>query len=202
VAYEPTVNKRKLQYQQTLENIRNAVDKLVAEKGFESMTIRDICKESGIKAGGFYHHFDSKDALLFDRYHRMNQYFTALYESDLQGKDSVEGLLLLSSVFFAYLKSRVLSIMIQYNKTYVANQKAWEEKEPNACFMVICRLMEEGQKNNEIKKDFKAKDLSCFLWSLIQGATRSYCASEGTFLEESNLEYMIQVWIRSLRVEG
>lgn len=163
------------------------------------MTIRDICEEAGIKIGGFYHHFDSKDALLFDRYHRTNQYFTALYETDLQGKDSVEGLLVLSNEFFAYLKSRVLPIMIQYNKTYVAYQRAWEEKEPNACFTAICRLMEDGQKNNQIKKDFKPYELSCFLFSLIQGATKSYCASEGTFLDESNIEHLIKVWISNLR---
>lgn len=197
--YELKPNKRQLQYQHTLENIRSAVDELVSEKGFEAMTIRDICQRAGIKTGGFYHHFASKDDLLFDRYHRVNEYFKAYYKTNIQGKSSIEGLRLLIEAFFDYLKSRVLPMMIQYNRTYNANQAAWESKEPSACAEISLQLIEQGQQTGEFKREYPAKDINDFLWCLIDGAVLKYCATQGVFLSDGVLEQMLDGWIESLR---
>lgn len=196
---QPKPNKRQLQYQNTLENIRTAVDKLVEQKGFEAMTVRDICEEAGIKTGGFYHHFSSKDELLFDRYHRMNRYFTDFDRTELSDKGSIEGLLLLTDTFFAYLKSRVTSMMIQYNKSFVMNQVAWEQKEPDACVAISLRLLEDGQRSGELQSAYSADALNQYLWCLIRGAVQCYCASNGAFLEETPLEQMLREWIISLK---
>ncbi len=202
VEQQEFVNKRKVQYQQTLEKIRSAVDKLVEQKGFAAMTIRDICSEAGIKTGGFYHHFSSKDELLFDRYRRTNQYFTALYETRIQGMQAIEGLHLVVDAYFAYLKSRVLSVMLQYHITYTANRSQWQAREPEACLGVITRLMQQGVESGEMAAAARPQDLTDFLWCLIRGATERYCATSGSFLQQSGIEQMIHQWIDSLAADA
>ena len=38
--------------------------KLALEKGFEVLTIRDICSDADISIGAFYHHFSSKEEMI------------------------------------------------------------------------------------------------------------------------------------------
>jgi len=54
-------NKRKLQAQATRKSIVDAMHRLVAEKGYEAVTVDDIAKECGIGKGTLYHYFKSKD---------------------------------------------------------------------------------------------------------------------------------------------
>ena len=48
----------------TREKILKASLALFSTKGFRSTTVRDIAAETGIRAGGIYNHFDSKEAIL------------------------------------------------------------------------------------------------------------------------------------------
>ena len=56
--------RRKLQGKETERRILNAALDLMRDRGFDKVSIRDICKEAGITTGAFYHHFSSKEALL------------------------------------------------------------------------------------------------------------------------------------------
>lgn len=56
--------KRKCQSRETERKILNSALKLMRERGFEKVSVRDICRAAGITTGAFYHHFSSKEALL------------------------------------------------------------------------------------------------------------------------------------------
>jgi AcrR family transcriptional regulator len=47
----------------TLQTLRETTEQLVAEKGCQSTTIRDIVKRAGVSMGGIYHYVRSKDEL-------------------------------------------------------------------------------------------------------------------------------------------
>lgn len=49
--------------EQTRERIVGAARRLFNRHGFEQVSIERIMSEAGLTRGGFYHHFDSKDAL-------------------------------------------------------------------------------------------------------------------------------------------
>ena len=57
----------------TREAIKNAFVQLIEEKGFESMTIKDITKKARINRGTFYAHYQ-------DKYHCMSSYVSELLE--------------------------------------------------------------------------------------------------------------------------
>ena len=44
------------------------------DRGFDKVSIRDICKEAGITTGAFYHHFSSKEALLESGFAPLDDY--------------------------------------------------------------------------------------------------------------------------------
>lgn len=57
------MNGKKLQGAETKRKIIESADLLFKEYGFENVSVDSIVEKSGISKGGFYVHFDSKDAL-------------------------------------------------------------------------------------------------------------------------------------------
>ncbi|QXI35849.1 TetR/AcrR family transcriptional regulator [Pseudomonas promysalinigenes] len=46
--------------------VREKAVELFAAQGFGQVSMRDLASHSGIQAGSIYHHFESKESLLFE----------------------------------------------------------------------------------------------------------------------------------------
>jgi AcrR family transcriptional regulator len=57
---EPSASKKEL----THERIVDAAARAIRRSGFEGVGVADVMKEAGLTHGGFYAHFDSREALL------------------------------------------------------------------------------------------------------------------------------------------
>ena len=66
--------RRRRQGQHTEECILQAALTLMRERGFDQVSVRDICAHAGITTGAFYHHFRSKDELLERGFAPLDQY--------------------------------------------------------------------------------------------------------------------------------
>ena len=49
---------------ETKERIFRAAKRILKKKGYEEISIKNICEEAGVSNGSFYHHFKTKDDLL------------------------------------------------------------------------------------------------------------------------------------------
>lgn len=72
--------RRKLQSQETERKILYAALELMRERGFDRVSVRDICKAAGITTGAFYHHFPSKEALLEHGFSPLDDYMRTVLE--------------------------------------------------------------------------------------------------------------------------
>jgi AcrR family transcriptional regulator len=52
----------------TRERILNSAVDLFAERGYDATSVSQVIERAGLTKGGFYHHFASKDALLYEVY--------------------------------------------------------------------------------------------------------------------------------------
>ena len=50
--------------QETKAKIFSAAKHILQKKGYEGLSIKNICEEAGVSNGSFYHHFKTKDDLL------------------------------------------------------------------------------------------------------------------------------------------
>ena len=50
--------------QETREKIFQAAKKILQKKGYDELSIKNICEVAGVSNGSFYHHFKTKDDLL------------------------------------------------------------------------------------------------------------------------------------------
>jgi len=74
--------------------------RVFARKGFASATMRDIADDVGILAGSLYHHFKSKDDLLYEIlynwYEDIGRDLRQIIERDLNAEETLTQMLLLS----------------------------------------------------------------------------------------------------------
>ena len=56
--------KQQITSQETKAKIFSAAKHILQKKGYEGLSIKNICEEAGVSNGSFYHHFKTKDDLL------------------------------------------------------------------------------------------------------------------------------------------
>lgn len=58
------LSKQQLKSKETKTKIFLAAKEILQKKGYEALSIKNICEEAGVSNGSFYHHFKTKDDLL------------------------------------------------------------------------------------------------------------------------------------------
>lgn len=58
------LSKQQQKSKETKERIFRAAKQILQKKGYEELSIKNICEEAGVSNGSFYHHFKTKDDLL------------------------------------------------------------------------------------------------------------------------------------------
>ncbi len=58
------LSKQQQKSRATREKIFQAAKSILKKKGYEELSIKNICEEAGVSNGSFYHHFKTKDDLL------------------------------------------------------------------------------------------------------------------------------------------
>lgn len=92
--------RRQAQARQTERNLLQAALTLMRERGFDKVSIRDICKQAGITTGAFYHHFPSKESLLNKGFAPLDDYM----EAALRGHEADEPAERLGHILSAYAR--------------------------------------------------------------------------------------------------
>lgn len=59
-----SISKQQQKSMETREKIFQAAKRILQKKGYEELSIKNICEEAGVSNGSFYHHFKTKDDLL------------------------------------------------------------------------------------------------------------------------------------------
>lgn len=76
--------RRKMQGEKTRRRILHAALDLMRERGYDKVSVRDICGAAGITTGAFYYHFSSKETLLEYGFAPLDDYMRAALAGEEQ----------------------------------------------------------------------------------------------------------------------
>ena len=102
------LTQRKQQALDTRRKIFNTALNLIKEKGFDKVSVDDICAACGVSKGAFYHHFKSKLDIMSESESLINDMLEniQIHESDGSVKEKL--LILMGSILDVVEKSGVL----------------------------------------------------------------------------------------------
>lgn len=89
-----------------VEDIVNAAIEVFLEKGYEGASMEAIAKKGQISKGGLYHHFNSKEEILYYANNKLCEPVTILLQTAVSNSDPVEGLKYYIRSYIEYWTSR------------------------------------------------------------------------------------------------
>lgn len=169
----------------TRERIVSIAFKLFLERGIAEVSINDLIKEVGIAKGGFYHHFKSKDELIYEIiekiiYPYLNKIIKNIDEFNCSAKEKI--LEIFKSHYEAenYVKTTFNIDKISERSIIILIVECIKRYETVATFMVefankliekVQKIIEVGKENGEFSNTIDSKSAATYIVSALEGST-------------------------------
>lgn len=156
--------RRKQQSQRTEQVILSSALDLMREKGFDRVSVRDICAHAGITTGAFYHHFRSKDELLERGFAPLDQYM----EQQLSGHEGDPPLQRLERILHSYINfmegiGAALAARYYQQRLAKPSMRPLDPTRYTLRAMLSCfqQAQEEGQMTRSVTPEWAARFCFC-----------------------------------------
>ena len=172
----------------TKEALFRSLLKLSKEKGFDKVTIRDICTDAEVSIGSFYHHFKSKDELAKETYFQTDKLINEDFIKVCESSNPKENLYNILRIYVEYVSREVGSLVKAYYKL-VLDMTDVSAFEPERLYYkslknIIQKCAEEGY----IKKFDSYDEVTAYCSRFIRGLIFDWCVNEGKYNLEEKFE--------------
>lgn len=172
----PGLEKVTSRKQQAIESKRHILETaftLTEEKGFDSLTIQDICKAAEVSVGAFYHYFASKEALILEWYGVADEYFQENVMPRLEQSDAD-----ITEKIIAFAEEQV-GLGVKYGSRHISQlYRAQLQYNSEQFFSMergmvsgMTRLLKSGLEKGELKEKVVVGELAHELFIIIRGIT-------------------------------
>ncbi|MBC8587963.1 TetR/AcrR family transcriptional regulator [Paratissierella segnis] len=163
----------------TKKKILGVTKKMAVEKGFESLTIRDICKEAKISVGAFYHHFPSKEELI-------NESFL-IYDHDLDSRidqyDISTPLLSLKNLLLdqvQFVSGFPYKLVVEYYRAILASSSKGAVSKERTYYKAVDHFVELSLIKNQLSSNYSKDYLTNYFIKHIRGNLIHWCLNPDT----------------------
>lgn len=167
------VTSRKRQAIESKRHILETAFTLTEEKGFDTLTIQDICKAAEVSVGAFYHYFASKEALILEWYGVADEYFQENVMPRLEKSDAD-----ITEKIIAFAEEQV-DLGVKYGSRHISQlYRAQLQYNSEQFFSMergmvsgMTRLLKSGVEKGELKEEVVVGELAHELFIIIRGIT-------------------------------
>lgn len=180
------LNKRQIQAKVTYENIYNAAMSLVERKGFENITVEEICTKAGVSVGSFYNYFKSKQDILNLIFKKADNYFLNTVANELKDGNAYENIVTFSIHYAKYCE---LIKIEQLKQIYNTSNTLFIEK-GRSMQILFQSIIEEGMESGELETDMESEKVVEYFFIAFRGIIYDWCLHNGNYdLVQFTAEY-------------
>jgi AcrR family transcriptional regulator len=177
-------SERQVRSQLMKQKIRDAARTLMRLKGYDAVTVDDICDEVGVTKGTFYNHFQSKEQMILDNIAEDNLYYrTKLRQMVTDKAPGLEKLISFLRLAIAYENGKDREFTRFSYKLRIADPKNAPAIYPDKreLYKITEELIAEGQACGEIRQDLGSDRLATIVLYAIRGVAYSWCLPDTDF---------------------
>ena len=108
------LSRQQLKSKETKARIFQAAKDILRKKGYEELSIKNICEEAGVSNGSFYHHFKTKDDLLSYYIEEQPNINPDLLDLPADAKDAKETIIYVYINYVRYCEELGVEFMSNY----------------------------------------------------------------------------------------
>lgn len=174
--------------ERTRSRISEAGMELIRVKGYENVTIREICDSAKVSIGAFYGYFRSKQDLFRSFYQNSDLNFAAIVAEKLAGNTAAERMV----DFVRYYAWLNLGTGVQDLKLIMN----LDQSGPTALPLhdLLCSIIQDGQTSGELSEELSAREMADMLFVFMRGCCYEWCLQNGAFdLEHRLISYLTRL---------
>jgi|GEM_PF-280276 len=179
-------NRRKKQAEESRRKLLETAIRLFDERGYDRVTISDICREAGLSVGAFYHHFRSKDQILLEKYLPFARQVDSFYQvinhrAKEESRGALERLSRYMDLFFKYIEEAGPEAMKTAFSTHIEPgfKLSLATADMFRPHQELERIMAEGQELGEIRQDMSSEKLARIVYRFMVGTLFTWCLVDG-----------------------
>lgn len=196
---EPKMTMRKQQALATREKIFNTAFRLMTEKGFDNITVDEICSESGVAKGSFYHYFRSKDDIVIETYKIIDQEYSDEVRALPYDMSSIEKILATVGFQAKYATNKGVAFVRQIYKSQLESGTDFFISEDRPYFRILREIIEEGMEKGEIRSGLPAIELTRWIISFSRGITYDWCLHSGDYEIVGVMDRAFRIILENIR---
>lgn len=186
------LNKRELQALNTKDKILKTALNLMIKHGYNSVTIRDICKAADVAIGTFYTYFKTKSDIFMVMYNRADEYFVSNVLGNIPDGTASDKINYFFIEYARYNESTELDgVKLLYN-----SENKW--------FINKGRQMQEGlksiilscQENGELTNAMSAEQITEWMFIAARGVVYDWCLHDGKYDLQKFMSDYFKVFIK------
>lgn len=182
------LTKRKLQAINTKKEIYKAALSLLAEEGFENLTIEKIGKRAGVSVGTFYHYYKNKNDILEEVFRRGDEYFRKHVENNISGNGAIEKIVCYFDNFAKFYITNGLDVTKALYTTHIIHFA----DDTRLMWSILHKIVSEGRTKKELTTSLDAHEITDILFVAARGLTYNWCMKNGDYpLDEAMHRYMV-----------
>lgn len=180
---EKNYTRRKQRGSETLRKLKDSAIRLINERGYEQVTVEDICADCGLSKGAFYHHFKAKVELVSALEADVNTKLTQVLE-EMKDRDILDKLLVLNGILigsaadngFELARERcIYNLQGQYTKDADSESYAVRSRE------IVRQLLVEAVEKRQLSAELPVEELVELISVFGSGILSNWCVYNGSF---------------------
>ena len=195
------LTQREVQAKQSRQKIHDAAVDLFDKKGYEKVTIADICQKAGFTPGAFYTYFKSKDQIYMNRFFEIDDHYEKVMDDMRDEEDPIKKLRTIVTealIFMDGLGNKVMRVVYSAELGRV-NRKPYMDSERRSLYTIVKSIVEEGQEKGMIRNDMDSMEVSQHVINSVRGLMYDWCLKKGSFDLKERGSRLFEVLLKGLQ---
>lgn len=179
--------------QETQQKLIDAVIQLAREKRYESITVKDICRDAGVSTGSFYHQFGSKDALVLAASLKIDWLLTEQLTSSLEQLPPLNALDQLLRQYVLYIRDEIGPLLAEYYRVLLLHPDARRKDADRLYCQEVQRLLTLAAAQGLVRSCWNPEELASQIMRLLRGLFMNWLIAGCSYdlLDRYQTEYLL-----------
>ena len=190
-----TMSRQQMKSRETKDKIFRAAKSILQKKGYEELSIKNICEEAGVSNGSFYHHFKTKDDLLSYYIEEQPSINPDLLEIPTSAQEAKDAIIYVYLNYVHYCEDLGVSFMSNYYTPKNQSLNPLIRTERPYPIVTVHNYMQKCIEAGVIAPHIPLDDMTTDIRMIVIGNVFEWCLKNGDADFEGNMKRSLETYL-------